>query len=199
MMISSPILVAGLGNPGPEYRGTWHNLGFRAVEKLAAEYNLSFKPGKGEYFIARKTVAGRPVVLLKPTSYMNISGRPILDFVESGDLFHENILVVCDDINLPLGRLRLRGKGSDGGHNGLESVIYYLGTENFPRLRLGIRIDEVVDDLKDYVLSEIPQKLAEPVVEMVEKAANALDCFVREGLETAMNLFNRYEEPSVLE
>ncbi len=195
----SPILIAGLGNPGPEYRGTWHNLGFRAVEKLASDYNVDFQAGKGEFFFAAHRISGGRIFIMKSTSFMNLSGRPILDFVEREDLFHNNILVVCDDINLPLGKIRIRGQGSDGGHKGLSSVIYYLGTDNFPRLRLGIRPDFEVDDLSEYVLSEIPEKLAEPVEDMLVKAAGALDCFIREGLTRAMNLYNRYEEPSVME
>ena len=193
-MNSSPILIIGLGNPGPEYRGTWHNLGFRVVEKLAAEYRLDFKPGKGEYLKAQKKVADRPIILVKPTSFMNNSGQPVLDIVEAEDLFHENILVVYDDIDLPLGRIRLRGKGSAGGHRGLSSVIYYLGTENFPRLRLGINPDGVTGELRNYVLTEIPANLTEQADEMLNRAVECVDYFIRYGLESAMTEFNRRTE-----
>ena len=194
-----PILIIGLGNPGPDYRGTWHNLGFRALEKLAEQYKITFRPGKGEYLLAQKDVVGRKVYLLKPLSYMNLSGRPVLDFVEREDLFHENILAVCDDVNLPLGRIRLRGQGSEGGHKGLSSIIYYLGTENFPRLRLGIAQEGDMGVLTDYVLSEIPEKQIEATEEMLNRGVEALDSFIRKGLNAAMTEFNRQEEPSLRE
>lgn len=193
------ILIAGLGNPGPEYRGTWHNLGFRALEKLAAEFKVDFIAGKGEFLYARARFADREVMLMKPTSFMNLSGQPILMVVESEDFFHENIFVVCDDINLPLSRIRIRAKGSDGGHKGLASTIYYLGTEEFPRLRLGISTKENYDSLKNYVLSEIPQKTAEEVDVMLERSVEATKCFIREGLDKTMTRFNKAEEPSLQE
>ena len=198
-MNSDPILIAGLGNPGPEYRGTWHNLGYRVVEKLAFAYKIDFCPGKGEFLYASRNIAGRELYLMKPTSFMNLSGRPILDFVEMNDLFHENIFVICDDINLPLNRIRIRGKGSDGGHNGLASVIYHLGTENFPRLRLGISVGEQLESLKNYVLSEISEKLVETVDEMLNRSADAVDCFIRQGLEKSMSIFNQVVEQSMEE
>lgn len=184
------ILIAGLGNPGPEYRGTWHNLGFRVVEKLARELKVDFRPGKSSHIYARKHFAGRDLILMKPLSYMNLSGQPLLDVVEKEDLFHDNIIVVCDDINLPVGKIRLRAKGSDGGQKGLASVIYYLGTEEFPRLRLGISTGDEKKDLKDHVLSEIPGRYAETVDEMLDKAVDALLCFVREGLNSSMTKYN---------
>lgn len=184
------ILIAGLGNPGPQYRGTWHNLGYRVVEGLAKEFNVDFRPGKGQYLLAEKRIAGRDVILMKPTSYMNLSGQPVLQVVEKEDLFHENILVVCDDINLPLGKIRLRSKGSDGGQKGLQSVIYYLGTENVPRLRLGISIGPVMMEIKDYVLSEVPDRFSLTVEEMVRQGVDAALCFITEGLASAMTRFN---------
>ena len=180
-MSLDPILIVGLGNPGPEYRGTWHNLGYRVVEKFAANYKMNFHPGKGEYLYSERNIAGQKIYLLKPTSFMNLSGRPVLDFVEAKDLFHENIFVICDDINLPLNRIRLRGKGRDGGHNGLASVIYHLGTDNFPRLKLGISIGEDMASLSDFVLSEISEKLAFTVDEMLNRAVDCIDCFIRQG------------------
>lgn len=184
------VLIAGLGNPGPEYRGTWHNLGFRVVEKLARELKVDFRPGKGSYLYARRKYAQRELILLKPLSYMNLSGQPLLEVVEKEDLFHENIMVVCDDINLPAGKIRLRAKGSDGGQKGLASVIYYLGTDEFPRLRLGISTGEEQKNLKDYVLAEIPGKHLETVEEMLDQAVIALLCFIKEGLNASMTKYN---------
>jgi len=122
---------------------------------------------------------------------MNLSGQPILEVVEKEDLFHENIMVVCDDINLPAGKIRLRAKGSDGGQKGLASVIYYLGTDEFPRLRLGISTGDEEKDLKDYVLSEIPGKYQESVDEMLDRAVAAILRFIKEGLNASMTSFNQ--------
>ena len=169
------------------------------VEKAARDYQMDFAAGKGEYLYARKRVSGRDLILMKPISFMNISGRAILQFVEQEDLYHEDILMICDDINLPMGKIRLRGKGSDGGHKGLASVIYYLGTENFPRLRLGIYTGGEINNLKYYVLSEVPSEYADSVNIMLEHAVSAADCFIKNGLDKAMTEFNRREEPSLLE
>lgn len=184
------ILIAGLGNPGAEYRGTWHNLGFLVVEKLAREFGVEFRPGKGQYLIAERHFSGREIVLIKPTSYMNLSGQPILQIVEKEDVFHENILVVCDDINLPFGKIRIRARGSDGGHKGLASIIYYIGTQNFPRLRIGIRTDDDFADIKDYVLSEIPMRSVETLDAILSKCVETIYCFINEGIEAAMCKFN---------
>ena len=193
------ILIAGLGNPGPDYRGTWHNLGFRVLEKIANALKVSFRPGKGKYLIAEKHYHGRDVILLKPLSYMNLSGQPILDVVEKEDLFHDNILVICDDINLPAGKIRLRTKGSDGGQKGLASVIYYLGTDSFPRLRLGISTGQEAANLKDYVLREIPDKYSEVADDMLNRSAEAALCFIREGINQAMSRYNVFTQAEIEE
>lgn len=189
-MNREPLLIVGLGNPGPEYRWTWHNLGYRVVEAVASQLKIDFKPGKGEYFFAQKSIGGHRIILLKPTSFMNLSGRPVLQMVEREDFFHNQIMVVCDDINLPLGRLRLRPGGSDGGQKGLASIIYYLGTDNFPRLRLGIARGELPSDLRNYVLSEIDSSSEETASVMIERAAEAVITFIQEGIAEAMNRFN---------
>jgi PTH1 family peptidyl-tRNA hydrolase len=193
------ILIAGLGNPGPSYRGTWHNLGYRVLEKLATRFRVEFLAGKGEYLFSSVKFSGRDVLMVKPTSYMNLSGRPILQLVEQEDIFHENILAICDDINLPLGKIRLRGKGSEGGHKGLSSLIYYLGTENFPRIRMGIATEEEITDLKYHVLLEIPERYSIEVDMMLEKTADAVEAFIEQGLTFAMNKFNSYEEYQISE
>jgi PTH1 family peptidyl-tRNA hydrolase len=193
-MSPDPILIIGLGNPGPEYRGTWHNLGFRVVEKLAAKLKVDFIPGKGEFLLAVKKLAGKKITLMKPTSFMNLSGRPTLDYVEAENLFHNNIMVITDDVNLPLGTVRIRGKGSDGGHKGLASVIYYLGTDNIPRMRLGIASGANPDTIRDFVLSDIPAHLAEEVNAMLDNAADAAETYILDGINIAMSRFNRPAE-----
>ncbi|MBC8205253.1 MAG: aminoacyl-tRNA hydrolase [FCB group bacterium] len=189
-MAQEQLLIAGLGNPGPEYRWTWHNLGYRVVEAAASRFKINFKPGKGEYFAAEKMVSGRRIMLVKPTSFMNLSGRPLLNIVEREDFFHDQLLIICDDVNLPLGRIRLRSGGSDGGQKGLASVIYYLGTEQIPRLRLGIGRETPPGDLRNYVLSEISVKEEEIVIHMIEQAAEAVITYIHDGINAAMNRFN---------
>ncbi len=128
--------VIGLGNPGQRYEGTRHNLGFEVVGRLAGE--AGFSAGKGNYFLGRKIIDSLEIVLLKPTTYMNRSGLAVLELVESFGLTPPEMLVVADDFNLPLGRIRLRKGGTDGGHRGLASIIYHLGSDDFPRIRMGI-------------------------------------------------------------
>ena len=193
------LLIAGLGNPGPDYRGTWHNLGFRVLERIADELKVSFRPGKGKYLIAEKHFHNRDILLLKPLSYMNLSGQPVLDVVEKEDLFHDDILIICDDVNLQVGKIRLRTKGSDGGQKGLASIIYYLGTDSFPRLRLGISTGLENASLKDYVLQEIPDKFDDVVDDMLNRAVEAALCFILEGVNQAMTRYNVFTQAEIEE
>ena len=178
-------LVVGLGNPGKEYRETRHNLGFRVLEEL---YRGDWEEGD-LYRYAEWELEGMPVVLIEPLTYMNRSGLAVGDAVERWGMTPEEVLVVLDDVNLPLGRLRLRMKGGDGGHRGLASVIEALGSECFPRLRLGVGRPED-GDLVKYVLSPFDEEELQVVREMVEGAAEAVRRFVREGPEAAMRWAN---------
>ena len=183
-------LFVGLGNPGRTYQKTRHNLGFMVLDRLAERWGGRFKPGFGPYDGFNTTVAGEKILLVKPTTYMNRSGIAVQDAMRRFELPFSRLVVVCDDFNLPLGTLRLRTKGSDGGHQGLASVIQMLGTRSFARLRLGIGLipgEEVVG----YVLSRFSKSEQPTVAEMVESGSEALTVVVERGFEWAMTRFNR--------
>lgn len=186
--------VVGLGNPGPEYEDTRHNLGFRIVDQLAERWKAGRWRRSGERLQARATVAGREIALVKPITWMNRSGIAIRALRDSLECQPEEILVCYDELALPLGRIRLRPNGSHGGHNGMRSIIDRLGTTEFPRLRVGIGPEGQVDDASDFVLSPFRRKERPLADEGVVRAADAVECAVIEDLLTAMNRFN--PEPS---
>jgi len=187
-------LIVGLGNPGDEYRNTRHNLGFRVVEELAGRW-------RGRFFgteLALETgwldpgcEDGTRVKLLKPMTYMNRSGLAVAAALRKEGVDPEQTLVICDDVNLPFGKLRIRLKGSDGGHNGLASVIESLGTQEFPRLRVGIGANFEPGGMVEYVLSEFEPEEEEELPEILERACDAVRTFVCESPEKAMTEFNR--------
>lgn len=184
-------IVAGLGNPGAQYMRTRHNLGFRVVELLAQRWGGTFgELKKGKSWIETKTAIGNtPVLLVKPMTFMNRSGECISKLVRNAEDTSGNLLVIVDDLNLPLGKLRFREGGSAGGHNGLKSIIEMLGNPSFHRLRLGIA-DETGGGGVDYVLSKFRPEEQPVVEEMLEKAADLVECWVKNGATAAMNRFN---------
>lgn len=187
------ILVAGLGNPGRMYRRTRHNTGFMVIEELATRMRCGVRPGKGEYEYAEGSIGGLPVTLLAPVTYMNASGGAVLDALEYFRVPPDRLLVIADDLALPLGTLRLRVSGSDGGHNGLASVISQLETGGFPRLRCGIGREgrPAKEATADFVLSPFESDEEEAVREMILRAADAVATIVESGLDRAMTLYNR--------
>ncbi len=182
-------VIVGLGNKGEKYDRTRHNLGFEVVNLLKGE--SEFAPGMGSYDICEASISSLKIALLKPTTYMNRSGKAVKSFAESGSLSPEEILVVADDYNLPLGRIRLRQGGSDGGHKGLASVIYHLGTEEFPRIRLGVGPVPEGIAAEDFVLERFAANEIETVDAMTERAALAAKMWLLEGYEKAASIFNR--------
>jgi PTH1 family peptidyl-tRNA hydrolase len=184
-------LIVGLGNPGPEYERTRHNIGFNVVDSLAAEWGLSWQHSKSWHALWAK---GEKAILLKPASYMNRSGEPLLAVASFYKIAPAEILVVLDDLALELGRLRLRTEGSAGGHNGLESIIQHLGTEAVPRLRVGIGAAPSAGAV-DYVLGRFFEEEVPVVQKTVERAGEAVKCAIDKGVLSAMNLFNKIPEP----
>lgn len=179
-------LVAGLGNPGPEYVATRHNIGFMVVDQFAAQFGSTWeRSGKWE---ALSTKCG-PVLLIKPLSFMNRSGYPLFAVAQFYKIAPREILVVLDDFALPLGRLRLRARGGPGGHNGLESIIVQFGTEEIPRLRIGIGAAPREGSV-DYVLSRFFEDEKPLVRSTIDRAVEAVKCAVDNGLVSAMNNFN---------
>ncbi len=191
-------LIVGLGNPGQEYRRNRHNLGFLVVEELARRLGLAFQPGAPSYLVARKKGQRENLVLLKPLTYMNRSGQAVDSWLRDTGVEGVRPLVVCDDLNLHLGSVRLRPSGSSGGQNGLVSVIEHLGGEDFPRLRLGIApLDRDIDpaDWPDHVLADFDPDEKAAADEMVAHAASALEFWLDHGLEPAISRFNRRVRP----
>jgi len=185
------IAIFGLGNPGSEYEMTRHNVGFMVVDAIAKNLKIDFKHGKGEYVIGSGKYKGREILLVKPLTYMNNSGVAVKDVVEQFKIDVKDIWVICDDLNLPLGMIRIRQKGSDGGHNGLYSIIYHLKTIEFPRLRCGIGNPEKMQNMVDFVLSKFDDDEIEKVNDMIDRAVEATFCFISDVILTAMNRFNK--------
>lgn len=184
-------LIFGLGNPGVKYKFTRHNIGFLVCQEFARRHNIKIKKRlysalAGSGSIDKKT----DVNIVLPQTYMNKSGDAVGAFVGLNKINLTDTLVVCDDINLPLGLIRIRKKGSAGGHNGLLSIIKALDTQNFPRLRIGIGADGLIPDKKDYVLTPFKKAELKKVKDIIKLAADACDIWVTFGIEAAMNRFN---------
>lgn len=183
-------LVVGLGNPGPEYDGTRHNIGFHVLDDVAEALGIRFEAGKGPFQHGMGRHRGRPVVLVKPTTFMNLSGMAVSKALKLFDIPPAECLVVTDDLNLPTGKIRIRASGSDGGHNGLSDIIATLSTDQFPRLRFGIGNDFPRGRQADHVLSAFRNEEQEAVQSGVDRSKDAVLCFVREGIVKTMNLYN---------
>ncbi|MEI6757349.1 MAG: aminoacyl-tRNA hydrolase [Chlorobium sp.] len=185
-------LVAGLGNPEPRYNGTRHNIGFYVVEKIADSFRASFSRGKGNYLGAKISYRGESVILLKPMTYMNLSGHAIVAAMNFYKIGIRDILVICDDLNLPSGSIRLRAKGSAGGQNGLKHIIESLGSEEFSRLRIGIKPDEQpLNSFSSFVLGKFSEDEKVTVEKVLPVCMDAALDFAVNGIEHAMNNYNK--------
>ena len=181
--------IIGLGNPGMKYAGTRHNIGFDAVTAIADKYNLSINNKKFKGVYADGHIAGEKVLLVQPQTFMNLSGECVREVADFYKLNPDEIIIICDDINLDVGRLRIRKKGSAGGHNGLKNIIAHLGTEEFPRIRVGVGEKTEGWDLADYVLARF-DKDSEPVIrEALANVVGAVETWISEGIDAAMNRF----------
>ncbi len=184
-------LIVGLGNPGPEYQWTPHNLGFLAVDEIANRANIRVERPEGKALIGLGKVAGADVILAKPLTYMNLSGVSVRDLLGRYELGSEDLLVMYDERDLPWGMIRIGERGSPGTHNGAKSVTSAVGTQEFARLRLGCGPDHPVGDLADYVLRPMKKGQLEAAAEMVAVAGDAVEMVLKEGIAAAMNKFNR--------
>jgi len=185
-------LIVGLGNPGREYRATRHNVGFMVVDELAARYGLTLAPAPGPVpdTLVAKRYGNRPVLLAKPLTFMNRSGEAVAALVRYFDVGLEDLLVVVDEAALPLGKLRVRARGSAGGHNGLKSVIERLGTTEVPRLRLGVGRGDGRRDLSAHVLGAFEAGERPELEELITRASDAVEAFVADGIARVMNVYN---------
>ena len=188
-------LIAGLGNPGYEYHLTPHNLGFMAVDRLAEQCGVQINRPEAQALTAITRVGETEVVLAKPQIYMNLSGLAVGRLLHNYDVPVEELIVLVDEANLPFGRLRIRARGSAGGHNGLKSIIGSLQNDNFVRVRMGVQPDHRVDDLTAHLLGRFRSADLEMVVDMINRAAEAVTVIVRESLQQAMNRYNQ-RQPS---
>jgi PTH1 family peptidyl-tRNA hydrolase len=187
-------LVAGLGNPGRQYAGTRHNVGFDVVDLLARRHQVSFEAAPAEAVFGKwRRDDGDVVLLVKPLTFMNLSGVAVTELLRYFKLDVADSIVICDDVNLPLGRLRARATGSEGGHNGLRSMAQQLGSEDYPRLRVGVGRGDERRELADHVLARFAPEEQPGVEEAVTRAADAVDCWVVDGLAKMMNIYNRTE------
>jgi len=186
----APKLVVGLGNPGAKYEHTRHNIGFDCLHRLHASMGPITAQSKFESQIVKGTLGSHDVVLAWPMTYMNCSGRAVAQIARFYKIPTDFILVVCDDLSLPLGKLRLRKSGSSGGQKGLDDVLKALGTQDVPRLRIGIDATPENRETADYVLSKFSKKEREVVDESLQRALDAIQCWLNDGIQQAMNRFN---------
>jgi PTH1 family peptidyl-tRNA hydrolase len=187
-------LVAGLGNPGRPYVGTRHNVGFEVLGLLARRHGLAFESAPANAMLARWRRAEDVVLLVKPLTLMNLSGEAVGELCRYYKIGLGDVLVVCDDVNLPLGRLRARGSGSEGGHNGLRSIAEHLATIEYARLRVGVGRGEAGRDLADHVLARFEPDERAGIEDAVARAADAVETWIADGLDRMMNVFNRAED-----
>ena len=184
-------LVVFLGNPGTKFNGTRHNAGFMAADAMAKELNVSINKLRFKALTAQVEIGGEKVLLMKPQTYMNLSGEAVIQAAKFYKISPEHIIVVSDEVAMPIGKLRIRKSGSAGGHNGLKNIIQHLGTQDFPRIRMGVGAAPHPDyDMADWVLSTFKNKDAEDMQALAERVSKAVQCYISEGPDRAMNKFN---------
>ena len=183
-------LIVGLGNPEEEYSKTRHNMGFNTINKIAKEYNIEVNKNKFKGLSESAIIENQKVILIKPQTYMNLSGDCVKEFADFYKVEKENILVIYDDMDVESGKIKIRKKGSAGGHNGMKSIIQRLGTEEFPRIRVGIGRPEHNGDEINYVIGAIPEEEMPLLEEGTEKAKEAVIEILKNGIDSAMNKLN---------
>jgi peptidyl-tRNA hydrolase, PTH1 family len=189
-------LIVGLGNPGIEYQFTPHNLGFLTIDRIANDLKVEVRNRQCRALTARVTIVGEPVVLAKPETYMNLSGLSVRELVAEHQIdVQRDLIVIYDEIDLPLGMIRIRQRGSSAGHNGMESILGALDTDEFLRIRLGVAPERKVADGVQYLLSPFRRAQEKVVDEVLDQAAQAVEVVLKEGPAAAMNRFNRKNEP----
>ncbi len=183
-------LIVGLGNPEPEYSKTRHNMGFDVINKLSEKYNIDIKKEKFDGIYGNGTIENQKVILLKPQTYMNLSGESIIQYANFYKVDPEEILIIYDDIDIETGTIKIRKKGGAGTHNGMKSVVNELNTVDFPRIRVGTGSKEKVNNLIDYVISKVSEEEYERLEEGIEKAVEAVIEILKIGIDNAMNKLN---------
>lgn len=185
-------IIAGLGNPSKEYEGTRHNVGFQVIDRIAEKYNISVDAKKHRALIGKGMIAGQKVILAKPQTFMNLSGESIRSLLDYYKIDEENeLIIIYDDISLEPGQIRIRAKGSAGGHNGIKNIIQHLGGQVFPRIKVGVGEKPPKMDLADYVLGHFSKEEKEQMDEGYEHAIHALELMLMGEISEAMNEYNR--------
>lgn len=191
-------VITGLGNPDKQYQGTRHNAGFEVIDRLAEKYNIAVDTRKHRALVGKGIIGGEKVLLVKPQTYMNLSGESLLSAVEYYKIdVEQELLVIYDDINLDIGQLRIRAKGSAGGHNGIKNIIANLGTQVFPRIRVGVGEKPQKYDLVDYVLGHFSKTEQEAMDEGFANAVGAVELFLTDGIGAVMNVYNKKKREEV--
>lgn len=183
-------LIIGLGNPEEEYANTRHNMGFDTINEIAKRNQISLTKKKFQAIYEVSIIEGKKVILLKPQTYMNLSGESIIEVMQFYHIKPEEILVIYDDIDIEKGIIKVRKKGGPGGHNGMKSVIENIGTTDFPRIRIGIGQPEYKGDMINYVIGSVPEEEKRILAQGVQKAADAIEEFLKNGIDSTMNRFN---------
>ena len=183
-------LIVGLGNPEEEYSKTRHNMGFEVINELSKKYNIKVNKNKFNALYGTGTIGKEKVILVKPQTYMNLSGDAVIEFVKFYKIDLDKIIVIYDDIDIEAGTLRIRKKGSAGTHNGMKSIIYQLGSDEFPRIRVGIGMPERKSDLINYVIGHVNDEEYNELLKGVSKAEKAITELLENGIDIAMNKYN---------
>ena len=183
-------LIVGLGNPEEEYSKRRHNMGFDTINKIAKQYNIEINKNKFQGLYESATIETKKVILVKPQTYMNLSGKCVKEIADFYKVSHEEILVIYDDMDIEPGKIKIRKKGSSGGHNGMKSIIQMLGTEEFPRIRIGIGRPKYSGDEINHVIGTIPEEEMSKLSEGIEKAKEAVIEILKNGIDSAMNKLN---------
>lgn len=183
-------VIVGLGNPGTKYADTRHNIGFVAVDYLSRQLNININKIRHKALVGEGYIGTEKILLVKPQTYMNLSGESVMNVVDYYKLPSENLIIIYDDVDLSPGVLRIRPQGSSGSHNGMKSIIYLLNKDDFPRIRIGIGKQPEYMDLADYVTGKLPKDEIPIMVEAVKRAADAVEEIVLKGIAAAMNKFN---------
>lgn len=184
-------LVVGLGNPGDKYDGTRHNIGFETIDYISSKYNIDVTRVKFKGIIGEGFIGGEKVILLKPTTYMNLSGESVREAMNFYKLTEEDIVIIYDDISLEVGKIRIREKGSAGGHNGIKSIISNINTDVFPRIKIGV--GQPTGDLVSHVLGRFSKEEAEDLKEVIEVSSKAVEIIMKSGTKDAMNKLNGFK------
>jgi PTH1 family peptidyl-tRNA hydrolase len=184
-------IIIGLGNPTREYQATRHNIGFDVITRISDDNNIPLDFKKHKAICGRGFMEGEKVILAQPQTYMNLSGESVRELVDFYKVTPQEVIVIYDDISLEPGQLRLRSKGSAGGHNGIKSIISHLGTQEFPRIKVGVGDKPAGYDLADYVLSRFKAEEQPIIRDAIKKSSEAVKSIIKDGMESAMNIYNR--------